>query len=676
MSSGPDRSRTAPHVDGRGQQRRAQSPQGPRPPVFDRNPYNFAAWDGDVPWLAAAQNEDFDRVGHGAWASVPGDRRMSGVLSVTLTAETPIFVPQGRPAPPKGQAPDRSPLHFWRNGHSSGSHRYGVPGSSFKGVVRTLFEVITNSRLSAVTKDHFALPIPYRRRSSETYVVSGPRAANGDLPLRACDVVFDGPHEGGRGRLDPRNSRTPAPWTPPRAVAAVNGLLDVNHPGPQQMHFASNLLHTLDGSHRWDTLYVTLRPGQTAVIPSAEVERYLTGLKHPAYEDTIGHNQKRVDAGEVCHYKDLSAEKARRAASIQRLHDLSAGTLIFGITDPAAPGRVVCFGKNVNFLWPSRRSPGSLAGQFLPLDPAEEEVSLQTADRTDQVFGFAGRDAGASHPFRGRVRFTTFWAGAEAAEAESEVQLRALTSPSGIKLKSRPLYLAPGSGGRTSTYDEPTATLRGRKLYWHQRGANDQVPSGHLHNPQAGSAQDSQLPAPLYPLPAGTVLKGEVRFDGLSLVELGALAGAMEPGRLFGDGTFGIKLGKGKPRGLGSVSAALTLTCIDRSRAYDRLSDLAESDGSQVLQEAVDAFKAWASESAGKPWEAIAFVRDLRKLLRVPPKGSVSQRQYAEGPGGEYGWLPELFRPGVPVQAHRAAAAGDPPNGAFRPTPMKRAADD
>lgn len=655
--------------------------QAPGHPGFDRNPYNFAEWEGDQPWTADASEKET----HERWRY--DEKRYAGVMTVRVKAATPVFVPEGRLTADNGQ-PDREPQHFWRCHDHAGVPRFGIPGSSVKGVIRTLYETLTNSRLGVLSEQIYEKPIPYRRRSATGWVIAS-KNPDGSIDVLRCALEFVFTDGGGlKKRQQAVPNRIGVLWAPPgRVVRPPNSTIDPSNTADwQAIRYRANLLWTDSHTHDWKELYVRVGTAR-ATIAANDVTRYTDNLNHPMYEANPDHA-----ASATKNFYANNASVKRQIGPLRKdLRRLEIGDLVFGIPDPARPGYLACFGKNVNFLWPSRTKPEALLKEFRPRGP--KEMSLTQADYADLGFGFAGADEGESHPFRGKIRFSTFWAVGEPKEMP-ELRLGPLTSPSGTKLKARSLYL-PGKNGIAQTYDE-AARLRGRKFYWHQRSQGDGADPKHTAQP--GQAE-TQLPPPIHPLPAGTEFKGHIAFDNLSDVELGALIAAVCPSRLFNDKQrYGWKIGKAKPRGLGSVEP--TACFIDfrpePRRMYTTLKlpittpiDVlnghspggtttvatgapAPPDSTISLTDALDAYRQWVTRSASKPWADVGFIQDLRKILRLPD--SPQYFGYLDNPN-LYGWMPEFYDPARPP-TYAASSAGDPRGGAAGRRPaMKRARD-
>ena len=576
------------------------NPQSP----LDNNPYNFAEWEGDSPW--SSPEPHLQGAQHDHWCP----ERISGTITLNLEACSPIFVPEGTLL----DAADRRVRRFWRCGvDQQGQPRYAIPGSSVKGVIRTLVETLTNSALTIVNEADYSEPIAYRRRSADLWVITG-IAAHGGLQLERHEARFAYQDAAGvwryRGNL--------APTAPPT----------------RDIPLRANLLWTPAHTHSWTTLR-TRPTGIMATVPPDRVARYR------AYIDkslAIKSHRKRVrdlDGAHMPHnYLSLPAEE-RDAVFEGRKRDLkllSVGDYVFGIpeddTMPSTVARTLaCFGKNVNFMWADEKSPRDLAGNFYPKD--EQALTLADADIAHATFGFAGSYRHNGHPFRGRVRFGTFWAQGQPQDL-GEVQLKPLTAPTGVKLKARSLYLPPGRNGKMQTYSE-AKSLRGRKRYWQQRAQDRAVDAEHKVGPDDG-AGNNQLPPPIKPLASGTRFAGAVHFDNLTKIELGALLAALCPDLLFGPG-HGWNIGKAKPRGLGSVHPTLKLRL--RKAPNDGFASPFAGPLCELPQDELDglikAFTDWLDLNArslygnGSSRRSLGFFQDLKRLLQLPNSRYVKQ---------------------------------------------------
>jgi hypothetical protein len=283
---------------------------------------------------------------------------------------------------------------------------------------------------------------------------------------------------------------------------------------------------------------------------------------------------------------------------------------------------------------------------------------LEQTDVAEATFGFAAphrtdnSGGTTSHPFRGRLRFETFWADVTA-RPSPEISLKALLSPTGVKLKAQTVYLpAKAAGdGRAATYDESTR-LRGRKFYWHQGSSIEKIDPEHR-----GDRENEDDPL-ICPLPAHTRFAGRIHFDNLTKYELGALLVSVCPDLYWNtDGEHGWKIGKGKPRSLGSMHVGRSDLRLELRRVAAATYASLEAQGFEgaAPDEFVGSFRDVVPSGAGR-------VADLKALLAFPSKRS-ARNYIGPRPPSPYGWMPDF-----------EDAIGDP-KGGRRPAAMKRARD-
>jgi hypothetical protein len=108
-----------------------------------------------------------------------------------------------------------------------------------------------------------------------------------------------------------------------------------------------------------------------------------------------------------------------------------------------------------------------------------------------------------------------------------------------------------------------TPTLRGHKLYWHKGREWSRV-NYHDATAPTNSTQHTRL----RPVAKGTAFEFDVRFENLLPAELGAVLWVTQVG---GSGASRLKLGMGKPLGLGTVRIDSELELSDRMERYRNL---------------------------------------------------------------------------------------------------------
>ena len=609
-------------------------------PHVDQNPYNFVPWVGDQPMFAEEPSKAKHHKKH--------TERYSGYIDVTFTARTPIFVPASGTRDNEDEQHTDQPREFFHcwNGQCE---RYAIPGASVKGSVRALFEALTNSCAGVTDETSLKWPPLYRRRSFRLFRIESLPDETTSGKVVECKYGLYDDH----GTRKHYTAALPEPSqckkTSECSFAANLFWVDVHDSGKNPQG------HT----HKWKKIrYQTTKCEFD--LDLSTVDQFKKMKDHPHLIDHGGKNGTAASASRCFYGEEPTRHAPDYSDTIKRrLFCLKKNDLVFGIPD-SNNGKLRCFGRNVNFLWPADFSALELMGNFASRKPAKQRLS--DSDPAEATFGFAGAHGGDSHPFRSRVRFGTFWGPALSDDKLPNrpcLQLMPLTAPSGTKAKSRTLYLNPGKNGSSADHDK-NAKLRGRKFYWHQRSQgnceSDDIPLVHRFDAMKKKVPEewkqnikNQLRAPIRPLPEKTEFKGKVHYNNLTASELGALLISCKPDLAFPDpvGTgsepdaetnssdkvprYGLKLGKGKPRGLGSVTSNIELhiDCPAHS-AYRGLDSCLTKEAEREIQVHVCAYKNWIDK--------LDLVEALKALLLVPTNASA--RVYPPH-FSMYGWLPK-----------------------------------
>ena len=132
------------------------------------------------------------------------------------------------------------------------------------------------------------------------------------------------------------------------------------------------------------------------------------------------------------------------------------------------------------------------------------------------------------------------------------------------------------------------------------------------------------------PIDKGALFNGEIRFENLSKVELGALLFALDLPK-----GCAHKLGMGKPLGLGSVRITPKLYLSDRKNRYKNIS--AEWNGlkdeSSSIEEFKKAFEKYVIEKLNERvpslWE-IERMKALKRFLDFDSKPDNSKTEYMQ----------------------------------------------
>ena len=213
--------------------------------------------------------------------------------------------------------------------------------------------------------------------------------------------------------------------------------------------------------------------------------------------------------------------------------------------------------------------------------------------------------------------------------------------------------------------------LRGRKFYWHSNPERQlehlrrdkgvgEVPGRHLKRGHHGADMCTKAQ-----LVMGGTFRQRITFDGLDRFGVASLLAALQPGRLLGDGEFALHLGRGKPLGLGSVTAEITAARITTVAA--RYGDKAETP--------LEKFAIDPVEVKARCGDLDAVHEGARKVLRLDGLGEnwwkvtyPTCEEWQQFGSKEFDESFKFFKDfGGPAQSEKRKVSWKP--GAWRPMP-------
>jgi len=284
-------------------------------------------------------------------------------------------------------------------------------------------------------------------------------------------------------------------------------------------------------------------------------------------------------------YRQQAIRGAQKGTLLGPNGVLEDGQPVFYLTED---GKLVFFGHCMMFRLPYQRSPRD----FVPLSLRQETDT----DLAEAIFGYTkGQDKPdqwlrkeiqpKARAYAGRVFVSDATLSADQPDdvwlnGDHPVDPRILGSPKPTTFQHYLSQQRPNpvpTGGRfrdgrprtrleLSDYasDTPDETvIRGHKFYWHK----GDVDLRYIQEPEQVSDRDTQH-TQIRPVKAGVTFCFQVRFENLSDVELGALLWVLDKAQ---DDAYRLKLGMGKPYGMGAVKITSTLHLEDRRYRYARL---------------------------------------------------------------------------------------------------------
>lgn len=555
-----------------------------------------------------------------------GDRYHSehytGTIECTLTTESPLYIRCGLTLTEFNDGREAKDLpEFFYTDPAAKSTKPVIPGSSLRGMIRTLLEIASFSKIERVTKNNLfyrSLGDPALKEIySSNFVEEIPGVQHRPHPKASCYATkvragFLRQHgssyiieECSFGRIDRSSSDKILPNAFGKADGPTKPIYQGKGPGKtpnweyqnrdifiqidqrEQDYFFPRQFNT-NGKQRHPDLYLRYRKVHSAafqefsncqkatlVITGDMQQKHLefvflneTLNEHPVSENIIKRFQ---DDDQLTKWQEDAFKKDKPTPNCRRkdgyLRDREP--VFFLLNDH---GIVKFLGRAQMFRLPYDLSPRDL----IPEDLRKESDT----DITEAIFGYIEGKAPREVSRAGRVSFenarctsigNVWWKG----RFEHTVTPKILASPKATTFQH---YIVQTSTVReylkhySPKPDEEKPVIRGHKLYWHKG-----------HNPAIELEQevsDSQKTR-IKPIKQGVSFEFDIHFENLSAVELGALLWVLslssEKAQSLGIGKVGeqycFSLGMGKPLGMGAVKIDYELHLSDRPQRYSQLFD-------------------------------------------------------------------------------------------------------
>jgi len=523
-----------------------------------------------------------DKVFFPPWAEqisqdVPFRDALSGTIRLTITAETPMFIRNGS---------DREDSSFSHLTDASGKNRYFIPGSSIKGEVRSVLEIMSFSKMRVDESAAFAIReisrnTPYEiQRDSKSVRCGWLR----QTPAGGGFVIYDcgSPYRISLRRIDEYLGKEVM-----QSHFLKSSRFDLNkeHDGfdPKSAVFKYHLVeesgHALsdleglpfspdrDANTRGqgNRVFIDLKSGSrkgTIVFTGQPGPR--DGSKGKFYDFVFpvdcNSDPLPVDDGMMRHFRFIyfntsANEKESKKNEIRRLKGLlndpdGRGLPVFFRLGTKASGtrEIKDFGLAYLYKLPYGRTP------YASLPPEHREKERR--DLAECIFGFTSPER---ESLRGRVHFGSAFSD-NAAESAKQIDL-ALSSP---KASYYPIYIRQKgkdgviSGNQKASPSGSYATYDGGRLSgWKRYHVRNQPLTGpETYATDKNGQPNDRLNTHIRPVNKGAVFTSDITFHNLRPEELGALLSA-----LTFHNTRGCfhQLGQGRPYGYGRSAYEVAL---------------------------------------------------------------------------------------------------------------------
>jgi len=574
------------------------------------------------------------------------DNRYTGWIDVELETLSPIYVRAGLSAEryaamerQEKDSNDRTPhLDKVRNRpeffHAGDPKEPVIPGSSLRGMLRALCEIIGHGKLSPVSKDALVHRVLSEASYREQLMQSVPGKTNTFVPKMEGGYIRDQPDG---WYIQPAERLDPADPNSPTHARANNGVINRAKLSSWKGLPSAFEVYVDCGPYKFDAVNdgrvqikraMVQRGGPTTADGGRKGVLALTGSAPRKHSEAVIFAPANVPKSQWIRIPDGTGgepdlvasylDQVTRTGKENQKQQLGSAQGVLCDWHPVMyvmkSGRLHFFGHTQMFRMPYRYSPQDLL--------SAEHKDEGTLDLAQAMFGTVrGERSGAAgrvfvedarlHPKQDKGKL--WW------EDKPVVIPKILSGPKPTTYQHYLTQPEPDrpQGKDLKTYgDAGQTTLRGHKLYWHQGNVTR---SDIAEQPLSQELLDKDTQhTKMKPVRDGVRFCFRVRFENLLPEELGLLWWAV---KLPAKGEFAHKIGMGKPLGLGSVRLSPTLTVVEPTDRYSSFLDGTTFNVGRVTvsgEEAAQAFEKLAARVLKLP-EGAAFAQTprMRALLAM-----------------------------------------------------------
>lgn len=531
------------------------------------------------------------------------EEQYTGKMKVKLQTRTPLFIPDIR-------EPEREEKHRVYSFFTYDGKTPVIPGSSLRGMLRSVYETLTNSCLSAV--DLKEKPV---RRTSDAYTPGLLLWNSGKLFLQpACKAIVTGKTR----EWQKEQARDTMEWGEGQKVWVKT--LSGSRPGPKDSRIPTEFVSVISeeapktsyGNKEWSegwyfkgeagimkwargpekTGYVFLKRGKERLLAqngetseqlqelldvlesykeSSEsktapkgyrgYQEYRENLKRFLDEHVTGscfpvHYSEVGEKGTLCYLSPASITKEISYTSVSSILKAQAE-------------HDTC--KKIDALCPACRLFG-MVGENDPENDSEQDSEQDSEKKPKYLNAYSSRI---------RVQ-DALWAESEQTEGTCYEKTVVLQELAGPKKSATEFYLQKPEGENIASWSYDyytefgpkerfgklrlyTPKLSGRKYYWHHR---------NVKFPPKGAVEKTKRNCTVTPVKSKQEFDFYIYFEQITKQQLDQLIWICNISNLEkknGKARYGYKLGKGKPLGLGSVELSVEKVEIRRLRKEGRL---------------------------------------------------------------------------------------------------------
>ena len=551
---------------------------------------------------------------------------LSGCISCLLKNSTPMYVRAAQTLKEfENEEHPSKPFYYGVSGDKKESLL--IPGSSIRGMLRTLVEVVSHSRISPVfdkqlfyrSVENTSMGDVYRDRMKDK-VRAGffrqdktgswitPTIAarvSRDEIRRAFNVKNIYKERDEKGTLIRESSPKRVPSEELQHKTVYVALHDDSYDEQDRFFNVVEFSKKQTGELEEALLVIT---GDMKVRPGKDGKK--KEKKEFVFLQTDSNVKIPLDDEQIELFEDKDQITQYQGYAFNGDGKLKDGDPVFYLPgDREKP--IIGFGRAYMFRLPYQFSP-------LGLLPDEMKKFPEKHDLAETLFGYVPQDKNGRKQVASRLRISdACFQGDDIQQAlMDEVRLKVLSSPKPTTFQHYLTQGKPNDPDRLFHYDSPrsSTTLRGHKFYWHKGSI---TPDDYQASEKDVKEHESQYAPAVKPIREGQTFKFEINFENLRIEELGALLWVLGKA---GDPDYRLKIGMGKPYGLGSVSIESKVSFENRKQRYEKLLagntwHCAQEESPQNETDAKTAFARWLFGNPDASIEQVDHLSRIQELL-------------------------------------------------------------
>lgn len=507
-------------------------------PQYIKAPFNFVPLNKEVYYPDWA-----DKVSH----DVPFSDGESGVIELKIKAETPIFVRNGHLENVDKESDDYLSFSHYKYLDENGNNKkqYFIPGTTIKGMIRSVLEVMSFSELDQYEKDSFSfremndeylkkmksIQCGWLRKEGENYYLKKlgepKRISIEDIDKEYETTIYDFIRTGDFKNDENRTAKQKYDLFKEKSL--INYFKKVETSGRENRKFVE-----FSSEGEQGTIVFTGQPGARNTKQKTGKLYDFVFMNDPDAEFELISNSKLIQQFKSVHKNSLDFEGFGK-----RKEELENGIAI-PVFFMEKRSELHSIGLSYLYKLPYENSIEDIVNK-----QQKKNIDQNKLDLVNTIFGFTDK----KRSLKGRIQCGHALMKSKE-EPELGVRVVTLGSP---KASYNPIYIEQqgiNNSWKTNeykTYDDNDSVIAGRKRY----------PVRNLYpDLKSEDDYDANLDSKLIPLNSGVEFTAKVKVHNLRKIELGALLSALtfhnSKNQLFHN------LGLAKSLGLGKVSITIS----------------------------------------------------------------------------------------------------------------------